>query len=404
MMPARKPPKIVPLSACHGGVLALIMLITVFWSATLKAQTLTGAVVFAAHDSGEYNGLDYWTTGGPSSKLFLKQGEQWLNAPNFSIAIPLIPGLHTFRFFVEAVYSYNPLGLNLFFDGETKTPGISAVTTAEKAIGEKRPFSEIRGKTMRVDTSMAPGAGSLVYTRNDVVVELVGFRFQDPALEKLDFVSRDGTLPNGTPDVVGSITLRVTRRQNGEQSPDEPSVRIQYQGVALSGHRDSVSSAYFSPNGKYVLTVGGRDDGAVKLWTKGGHALFTFTETEPLLAALFSPDSKRILAGLSDGSAAVWDIATHRKLFVMKGHTGAISCMAYSSDGKQIVTGSLDTTVRVWNAANGRTQLLLKGHTAPLTSVAFSPDHRTVLSAGQDKQAKLWDIAPPIIPATNYPP
>jgi WD40 repeat protein len=356
------------------------------------AVALTGAAMFAAHDSGEYSGYDYWSTGGPASKLFFKQGETWLNAPDCSINIPLTVGLHTFRFFVEPTYSYNPLGLNLFFDGQTKTPGISAVTTAEKVRGERRPFAAGRGNTMRVDDGPTTGAGTLVYTRNDWVVELIGYRYEDPAVFKQDFVSHQGMLPDGAPDVVGTITLRVTRRQDGELSREDPGVHVRYKAVALAGHQDSVTRSAFSADGKTVLTLSG--DGTLKLWTSGGKEEFTLREDQPILDALFSPDGKRILGSLGDGTAVVWATAARSKLFTLKGHTGQISCMAYSSDGKRIVTGSYDATVRVWNAATGREQLILKGHTGTLTSVSFSPDGRTVLSAGQDRTAKLWSLGP----------
>jgi len=206
---------------------------------------------------------------------------------------------------VEPVTAYSPLGLNLFFDGDTKAPGISAVTSAEKSKRDKRPFTEARGRTMRIDASMTPGAGTLVYARNGVVVELIGFRYQDPSVEKPDFVSRNGTLPNGTPDVVGSITLRVIRRQNGAPSPSAPSVHILYKAGELAGQVDGVSSPGYSSDGKYLLTVGGTADGAAKFWTSSGKELFTFRDSQPVTAAMFSPDGKHILASLADCTAAV---------------------------------------------------------------------------------------------------
>src|SRR5882757_7631373 len=146
------------------------------------AQTLSGAVLYAADAAGGYNGYDHWTTGGPSAKLFLKQGSAWLNAPDGKINIPLSPGLHTFKFYIQHRYSYNPLGLNLFFDGDTKSPDISAVTLAAKTKDEKPPFAQSRGKSMGIDAKVIPEAATLVYTRNDKVVELIGFRFQDPSV------------------------------------------------------------------------------------------------------------------------------------------------------------------------------------------------------------------------------
>ena len=50
--------------------------------------------------------------------------------------------------------------------------------------------------------------------------------------------------------------------------------------------------------------------------------------------------------------------------------------MAFSPDGQRIVTGSFDQTAKVWEAASGRELFPLKGHTGLVLCVTFSPDGR----------------------------
>ncbi len=355
------------------------------------AQALTDVVMFAANSGGTYNDADYWTTGGPSFGLFVRKGERWLNDYRNRVNIPLTPGVHTFRFSIQPENAYNPLGLNLFFDDDRKTPGISAVTTAVKEKNDRRAFAVASGRTLRPNTESTPAANSLIYSRNDIVIELIDFQADDPQLNKPDLVERDHPVPDGRPDVSGSFTLRITRRPDNEPNPDVPGARIRYKATLLEGHKDAVITSAFSADGKYVLTCGGVNDGSARLWSaQEGRELITFRDTEPIVAAIFSPDGKRVLGSLADTTAKVWDVASRTILFTLRGHTGAISAMAFSADGKRIVTGSFDTTVRVWDAKTGRELLKLMGHTAPVTSVGFSPDSRRVISAGQDKLARIW--------------
>jgi hypothetical protein len=69
---------------------------------------------------------------------------------------------------------------------------------------------------------------------------------------------------------------------------------------------------------------------------------------------------------------------------VMRGHNGAVSCIAFSCDGTRIVTSSYDNTVRVWDAQSGREIASLEGHSNMVTSVAFSPDGTKIASGSYD--------------------
>jgi WD40 repeat protein len=110
-------------------------------------------------------------------------------------------------------------------------------------------------------------------------------------------------------------------------------------------------------------------------------------------SAQFSPDGKRIVTVVDDGTARVSDAATGQAVTVLRGHEGPVNSAQFSPDGKQIVTASRDRTARVWDAATGQELTVLRGHEGPVNSAQFSPDGKQIITASQDKTVRVWDTA-----------
>ena len=87
----------------------------------------------------------------------------------------------------------------------------------------------------------------------------------------------------------------------------------------------------------------------------------------------------------------IWDSATGKELFALKGHAGWVWSVAFSPDGQRLASGSVDQTVRIWDSATGKELFALKGHAGRVYSVAFSPDGQRLASANQDGSIHLWE-------------
>ncbi|KAG8738084.1 hypothetical protein FRC10_007295 [Ceratobasidium sp. 414] len=109
-------------------------------------------------------------------------------------------------------------------------------------------------------------------------------------------------------------------------------------------------------------------------------------------AVTISPDGRRAVAGMFDGTLRVWDTDTGAPIggpFV--GHSGCVSAIAFSPDGRRILSGSEDETLRVWDSDTGT--LVgdpLVGHSSPVESVAYSPDRRFIASGSLDHTIRVW--------------
>jgi WD40 repeat protein len=154
-----------------------------------------------------------------------------------------------------------------------------------------------------------------------------------------------------------------------------------------------------------------------------------------LLCAGVSPDERLLVTADQQGAVKVWELATHRPVTTLMGHTDEVQRVAFSRDSARLATCSKDRTVRLWNTATWKEELCLGGHETTVTAVAlspdgkhlasceragrialwglpggqclrcwqahadvvhdlaFSPDGRTLVSAGKDGAVKLWDVA-----------
>ncbi|KIM74897.1 hypothetical protein PILCRDRAFT_79623, partial [Piloderma croceum F 1598] len=162
----------------------------------------------------------------------------------------------------------------------------------------------------------------------------------------------------------------------------------------LRGHKNTISSVTFSPDGKWI--VSGSWDKSIRVWdAETGEMVSGPFEghTDEVLSVAFSPDGKRIVSGSKDKSICVWDAETGEMVSgPFKGHTYGVQSVAFSPDGKWIVSGSRDKSIRVWDA---KTSEMIsgpfEGHTDEVSSVAFSPDGQRIVSGSEDKSIHVWD-------------
>jgi WD40 repeat protein len=106
----------------------------------------------------------------------------------------------------------------------------------------------------------------------------------------------------------------------------------------------------------------------------------------------FSPNSKLVASGYSDGRVRLWDVATAKEKAVLRGHRGMVESLAFSPDGKLLASGSSHGTIRLWEVAAAKEKFVLKRHTKSVRSVAFSRDGKLLASA-EDRTVRLWDVA-----------
>jgi WD40 repeat protein len=176
--------------------------------------------------------------------------------------------------------------------------------------------------------------------------------------------------------------------RHGDPLPDGATARF---GTVRFRESFAVYSIAYSPDGKTIAAGGsGRSLG---LWdAETGQEIRRFAGMSDVNSVAFSPDG-RFVAGAGWPDARVWEVATGKQAFAIRGHTASPRAIVYSPDGKLIITGSHDRTIRIWDAGTGQEIAKIEGHTESVLGLAFAPDGQTFASASGDLTARIWSVA-----------
>lgn len=160
-------------------------------------------------------------------------------------------------------------------------------------------------------------------------------------------------------------TLKKTKQLNSGKGDDDDKIIKPFK--FLVGHEHKVQNAFFSPNGKLIISHG---------W---------------------------------DNTVRIWDAETFKELKVLRGHSDQVWRATISNDSKLIASGSMDRTFIIWNVETGEkiNQVQISPYYATIKgaipeldgkiqnsiySVSFSPNGKQLAVASADKLVRIWDV------------
>ncbi|MBL8890998.1 MAG: WD40 repeat domain-containing protein [Planctomycetaceae bacterium] len=153
------------------------------------------------------------------------------------------------------------------------------------------------------------------------------------------------------------------------------------------GHRHTVTQAEFSADGSLVLSTD--SGGRLKVWDAVTGAALHDHYIDGT-ATSFSPDTKFIAIGKSDGKVTLLDSATGCELKTMEISDSQINALSISDDAKLLACGT-EESLHVLNIDTGVKLFSLVGHTSDVKQVAFNPETTKLASITSDC-IKLWDL------------
>jgi WD40 repeat protein len=163
--------------------------------------------------------------------------------------------------------------------------------------------------------------------------------------------------------------------------------------VATKKVRHSIKSSGSSPQMRWLdgkLICSGLGSTAISLFLPSGiHVRDLKGHSGAVLCVALTPNGKVLATGSADKTIKIWEIASGKVLNTMTGHTAAVSAVAWAMNGKTLASGSADATVRVWDARDGSAEQILKEHKQDVHGLAWSL--KSLASGGADGQAILWN-------------
>lgn len=82
------------------------------------------------------------------------------------------------------------------------------------------------------------------------------------------------------------------------------------------------------------------------------------------------------------GAARVYDAATGRQLFHLKGHTARMAAIAFSRDGTLLATGDQTGSIRIWSLKTGKLVRAIKAFEASdIAALLFDAEGKTLIAA-----------------------
>jgi len=169
---------------------------------------------------------------------------------------------------------------------------------------------------------------------------------------------------------------------------------LTWQAVQTFVTEPPVIGRVVSPDGR--LLVFGTETGAVHwLNAETGEVLATRSDAhrQRVGGIAFSADGMHAASGAADGTLAVWDPSSFRRLTppLFKGHMLATQGVAFSPDGRRLATSSVPhEMVKLWDLSTYRELMTLPGQGSVMAYVDFSPDGNLVVATNTYGQLHLW--------------
>ncbi|PJJ55058.1 WD40 repeat domain-containing protein [Hymenobacter chitinivorans] len=120
--------------------------------------------------------------------------------------------------------------------------------------------------------------------------------------------------------------------------------------------------------------------------------------TNSVFTAAYSPDGRWLLTAGRDAHLRIWDVQhDYREQQTIIAHLFAINHVAYSPDGQFFATCSMDKSIKLWEADGFRLLRVLDrarhaGHGTSVNKLFWSGPRKRLVSCSDDRSLAVWQL------------
>lgn len=146
----------------------------------------------------------------------------------------------------------------------------------------------------------------------------------------------------------------------------------------------------WSPTSVHLALAAGK--AGLQVWEiESGERTMHVESTVSVDRVAWSPDGRRLAAGLSSGEVRMFDAETGHHLMGVKGHEREVSSIEYTPTGEGIATGGFDGSVRVWDSQDLTARSTFAAAADGAVDLAWSPRGDSLVTVGGGSAVKVWD-------------
>jgi WD40 repeat protein len=148
--------------------------------------------------------------------------------------------------------------------------------------------------------------------------------------------------------------------------------------------------AAFTPDGN-GLAVAWMDDGLLYEWKTRTRRCDYLGHSSTLSSLTFSPDGRFLATVGHDRKLRLWDAQSGNERYAIVAHRDWVRSVAFAPDGWSLATGGDDGIVRLWHVQTGQLLLELPKESRGVRKVQYSPDGRRVACRTASDRIVVYD-------------
>lgn len=125
--------------------------------------------------------------------------------------------------------------------------------------------------------------------------------------------------------------------------------------------------------------------------------------TDTIYSAAFSPDSRYLASGDRTGCVILWDLTTGKQRHVLRSHSRPASTLAFSPDGRHLASAGSRLSIVISDVAKGVTVTRLDVGRHGVLDLRFLPDGKRVVGLDDHAHIRQWDVTTGTFSETSLP-